>query len=454
MKSVITVGLGFGDEGKGTVVDALVRRYDAKLVIRYNGGAQCAHNVVTDDGRHHEFHQFGSGTLVPGCQTLLTKDVLVNPLVMFTEAKQLEHLGVPNALKRMFIDDRALVTTPFHRALNRLREYARGEGCHGSCGMGIGETMADAIRRPHGALRIGDLLDQKIMREKLNRTRNEMVALAKQLNLDGRYEDPLIERELSTFDVPLEEIVEKYNRFSSNVYILDRSQVNDLLDETAWAIFEGAQGVLLDENHGFHPHTTWSTTTSTNAHSFLQEFGQAADLTELGIIRTYSTRHGPGPFPAYNRDLTAKVTTSGEHNSTGAWQKDFRCGWLDLALMDYALRLNGTVDGLVVTHVDQLSLYRHWPVTVEYPDVDLSPHNDLMEQERNLTEPLTGNVKQDRTTVDANEVLDLIEATMHATILMTSVGATPSHKKFNEKPNILPQPHGHHRRDGNARTKA
>jgi adenylosuccinate synthase len=274
MKSVITVGLGFGDEGKGTVVDALVRRYDAKLVIRYNGGAQCAHNVVTDDGRHHEFHQFGSGTLVPGCQTLLTKDVLVNPLVMFTEAKQLEHLGVPNALKRMFIDDRALVTTPFHRALNRLREYARGEGCHGSCGMGIGETMADAIRRPHGALRIGDLLDQKIMREKLNRTRNEMVALAKQLNLDGRYEDPLVERELSTFDVPLEEIVEKYNRFSSNVYILDRSQVSDLLDETAWAIFEGAQGVLLDENHGFHPHTTWSTTTSTNAHTFLQEFGR------------------------------------------------------------------------------------------------------------------------------------------------------------------------------------
>jgi hypothetical protein len=122
--------------------------------------------------------------------------------------------------------------------------------------------------------------------------------------------------------------------------------------------------------------------------------------------------------------------------------------------MDYALRLNGTVDGLVVTHVDQLSLYQQWPVTVEYPDVDLSPHKDLMDQERNLTEPLTGNVKQDRTTVDANEVLDLIEATMHATILMTSAGATPSHKKFNEKPNILPQPHGHHRRDGNARTKA
>jgi adenylosuccinate synthase len=144
MKSIITVGLGFGDEGKGTVVDALVRRYNAKLVIRYNGGAQCAHNVITDDGRHHCFHQFGSGSLVPGCRTLLTKHVLVNPLVMFTEALQLEMIGVPNALKNMFIDERALVTTPYHRAMNRLREYSRNEQCHGSCGMGIGETMADS----------------------------------------------------------------------------------------------------------------------------------------------------------------------------------------------------------------------------------------------------------------------------------------------------------------------
>jgi adenylosuccinate synthase len=315
--------------------------------------------------------------------------------------------------------------------------------------------MADSLRRPDGALRAGDLLDPKVLAHKLNRTRNEMVAQSKQLPLDRLdYENALVERELSTFDVPLEELVAKYNRFSENVYILDRTQVFDLLDETAWAIFEGAQGVLLDENHGFHPYTTWSTTTSTNAHAFLQEFGQADDLTELGIVRTYSTRHGPGPFPTYNLDLTAKVTTSGEHNGTSAWQKDFRCGWLDLALMDYALRLNGTVDGLVVTHVDHLQMYRDWPVTVEYPDVDLSAHNDLMEQERHLTEPLTGNVKQDRVTVPAEEVLDLIEATMHATILMTSEGATPSHKKFNEKPNILPQPHSHSRRDDHARTKA
>jgi adenylosuccinate synthase len=454
VNSIITVGLGFGDEGKGTVVDALVRRYNAKLVIRYNGGAQCAHNVVTDDGRHHEFHQFGSGTLVPGCRTLLTKDVLVNPLVMFTEALQLEKLGVPNALKQMFIDERALVTTPFHRALNRLREYSRKEMCHGSCGMGIGETMADSIRRPHGALRIGDLLDQKVLREKLNKTRNEMVAQVKQLPLDGCYEEEQVVKELSTFDVPLEEIVNKYNRFAANVYILDQDQIVDLLNENTVAIFEGAQGVLLDENHGFHPYTTWSTTTSTNAHLFLNEFGfgQLSKL-EIGVIRTYATRHGAGPFPTYNRDLTQKVLSTGEHNETGPWQKDFRCGWLDLALLNYALQLNGTVDGLAVTHVDRLKLYPQWQVTVDYPEVALEPQKDLMDQERHLTVPLTGDVKQGRTAVNAGEILELITSKMHTKILMTSSGATASHKKFNEKLLVHHLPHDHAARAVRAGTR-
>jgi adenylosuccinate synthase len=209
--------------------------------------------------------------------------------------------------------------------------------------------------------------------------------------------------------------------------------------------------VLLDENHGFHPFTTWSTTTTTHAHTFLNEFGYAKELTELGIIRSYSTRHGPGPFPSYNLDLTAKVTSSGEHNCTERWQKDFRCGWLDLALLDYALRINGTVDGLVVTHVDRLKLYDKWPVTFDYPEVNLEPCNELMDQERNLTVPLTGNVRPERSNVPAEEILELIESTIHNSVLMTSHGPAPRDKKFNEKPGILPKPYSRNRRDGHTR---
>jgi adenylosuccinate synthase len=431
MKSIITVGLGFGDEGKGTVVDALVRQHKAKLVIRYNGGAQASHNVVTNDDRHHCFHQFGSGSLVPGCRTLLTRWMLVNPLVMMTEAVKLEHIGVPNALRQMFIDELALITTPYHRAMNRLREFARKDGRHGSCGMGIGETMADSIRRPHGAIRAGDLLSKTLLAEKLNRTRNEMVAQSKQLPLDAAdYAHPLVERELDTFDVPLEEIVQRYMDFAGNAYILDKIQIANLLEETAVAVFEGAQGVLLDEAHGFHPYTTWSTTTSTNAHLFLQEFGHAKAATEIGIIRSYFTRHGPGPFPTFNSKLTEDILASGEHNGQNEWQQDFRCGWLDLALLDYALRINGPVDGLAVTNYDHLRFFHKWPVTVGYPDVDLEPHKELMDQEQRLTIPLMDEVKQDRMTVDAEEVLGLIASTMHTKIMMTSEGPRPRDKKF------------------------
>lgn len=431
MRSIITVGLGFGDEGKGTIVDALVRKHKAKLVVRYNGGAQAAHNVVTDDGRHHCFHQFGSGSLVPGCRTLLQQHMLVNPLVMMTEALQLEQIGVPNALRSMFIDERALVTTPYHRAMNRLREYSRKKDGHGSCGMGIGETMADAIRRPDGALRVGDLLDHKVLGEKLNRCRNEMVAQSKQIPMEREdWENPMVERELSTFDVPIQELVNRYNVFTGKVYILDKSQIGDLLKENAVAIFEGAQGVLLDQDGGFHPYTTWSTTTSANAHYFLREFDHAKDITEIGIVRCYGSRHGQGPFPTYNRDLTAKIVGHGEHNGTNDWQHDFKCGWLDLALMDYALKLNGPVDGLAVTCTDHLDLYTQWPVTVEYPDVDLTQRLELMEQERDLTVPLTGNVKQDRMTVGAEEVLGLISSTMHTKIAIESNGPRPVDKMF------------------------
>lgn len=153
----IVVGLGYGDEGKGSIVDALTRRHNIGLIVRFNGGAQAAHNVWTDDGRHHTFSQFGSGMFVPGAKTLLSRFMLANPIAMINEEEHLRSVGVTDAWQRTFIDRRCLVTTPWHVALNRARERARGENCHGSCGMGIGETVADWLERPHSAFRVADL---------------------------------------------------------------------------------------------------------------------------------------------------------------------------------------------------------------------------------------------------------------------------------------------------------
>jgi adenylosuccinate synthase len=151
---VVVVDLGYGDAGKGTVVDWLCSRADAgpvHAVVRFNGGAQAAHNVVTSDGRHHTFAQFGSGSFIPGVRTHLSRFVLVDPLALAGEAAHLASLGVRDALDRVTVDRDALLATPYHRAANRARELARGDRRHGSCGMGIGETASYALDHPADA---------------------------------------------------------------------------------------------------------------------------------------------------------------------------------------------------------------------------------------------------------------------------------------------------------------
>src|SRR4051794_37158626 len=140
--AIILSGLGYGDEGKGTWTDFLARTMPVHTVVRFNGGAQAGHNVVTPDGRHHTFAQFGSGTFVRGVNSHLSRFMLLNPIRLLQEADELRVLGVPDALARLSVDRRALLTTPFQVAANRLKELARGDARHGSCGMGIGETMS------------------------------------------------------------------------------------------------------------------------------------------------------------------------------------------------------------------------------------------------------------------------------------------------------------------------
>src|SRR5579885_2254273 len=166
-QAILIADLGFGDAGKGTITDFLTRRLVAHTVVRYNGGPQAAHNVVTPDGRHHTFSQFGSGMFLPWTTTLLSRFMLINPLNMLKEERHLSMLGVTNAFERTLIDRRSLVITPFHKAINRLRELARADERHGSCGEGIGECMADALARGEAQIFAGDLQDRAIVASKL-----------------------------------------------------------------------------------------------------------------------------------------------------------------------------------------------------------------------------------------------------------------------------------------------
>jgi adenylosuccinate synthase len=166
-RAILVVDLAYGDCGKGTIVDFLARHTGTRMVVRFNGGPQAGHNVVTPDGRHHTFSQFGSGTFVPGARTLLSRFMLIEPYALLNETDHLRSLGVPDALDRLLIDGACPVITPCHQAANRLRELARGATAHGTCGLGVGEAVQDSLDHRELTLRASELADGGTVRRKL-----------------------------------------------------------------------------------------------------------------------------------------------------------------------------------------------------------------------------------------------------------------------------------------------
>jgi adenylosuccinate synthase len=359
-RAILVVDLAFGDCGKGTIVDFLARRHADEadggriLVVRFNGGPQAGHNVVAPDGRHHTFSQLGSGTFVPGAATLLSRHVLIEPYALLNEAAHLRQLGVTDALRRLHVDARCPVITPAHQAANRLRELLRGAArAHGTCGLGIVETMQDLCDRPDLVLRAADLADAAKVGRRLRSLAdlkwNEFGPLASSLRDDSRAAAAV--RTLREPDW-IDAAVENYRAVARTVRVVDGGAVADLLRAaaTTTTIFEGAQGVLVDENVGFHPHTTWSTTTFANADALLDEANFTGRRTRLGILRTYFTRHGAGPFVSED----PSVTLPEPHNDGGGWQGRFRAGPFDAVAARYALAAAGGVDAIALTHLDRI----------------------------------------------------------------------------------------------------
>lgn len=374
MTIYIVTGLGYGDEGKGTTVDFLARQ-GKSLVIRHNGGPQAGHNVVTPEGRHHEFSQFGSGHFA-GADTYLSKHMLVMPGDMRMEARDLEqdHLGDDNPYARMYVDQECRIITPYHVALNRLMAYAHGQ----SCGRGIGELMRQDIARPDLTITVGDIIHDTYFSGTLY---NKLEALRDHLwkeslritNFDCRSAEYKVLKFGAGYGCKLSAtLAGDYHDWANWVTVVDEREfmVNALrVADYEHIIFEGAQGVLLDEWYGFHPYTTWSTTTHTNALAVLKAGGWGGPVTRLGITRAYATRHGAGPFVSED----TSVQFDEPHNVTGDFQGEFRQGHLDMVALKYAIDVCGGIDGLVVTHLDRAD---EWKVCSGYNSHDF--HADAM----------------------------------------------------------------------------
>lgn len=341
-RAVITVGLGFGDEGKGAAVDDLCRRLAADLVVRYSGGSQAGHNVQLADGRRHTFSQFGAGTLA-GARTFLAAPMIVHPTALILEADHLSELGVTDPFRTLSVHRDCLISTWFHQSLNQLRELSRGDQRHGSCGHGIGETRHYWLRHGDNAIFARDLRDGVVLRAKLELLRQRFL-LDVQEFADRVPGAALKEYDLLgvTAGAVAEELLE----------IGDRLDVRETMPDYTTAIFEGAQGVLLDEWYGFHPHTTWSTVTPHHAVELAGASG-VEELCVLGLLRGYTTRHGAGPLPSHDEQLTERTRDVG--NPWNRWQGHLRAGWLDLVLLRYAARACGRLDNLGVSCLDQLS---------------------------------------------------------------------------------------------------
>lgn len=350
---VALVDLGFGDAGKGKFVDAWVRASGAHTVVRFNGGAQAGHNVVLPDGRHHTFSQWGAGSFVPGVATVLAEPVVVHPGALLQEARILIARGVPDAWQRLVIDARCRVTTPFLQAAGRLREWARGAAAHGSCGVGFGETVALSLEQPALGLRHADLGQPARL---LGRLREQQAWLRRQWP-----EPPCEAARPDWAALHDEELAERWVVQAHEAWRQAPSRSPDdiarRLGQRGTVVFEGAQGVLLDEDHGFHPHTTWSRVTPAAADAVLRPLGLGAPLRRYGIVRSYLTRHGAGPLPTFDAALDGLPEP---HNPDDGWQGRFRRGHPDGLLLRHAANACGPLDGLLVSHLDALPAGLRW----------------------------------------------------------------------------------------------
>lgn len=335
--NVIITGLYFGDETKGAWTAFFAEQSKTDAVVRFSGGCQAAHNFVSEKGQHHTFAQFTAGTF-SGIPTILSKHMMVEPYALAKEGQKLSNQIGANVFNLLTISENSLITTPVHSWINRKLEDQRGTNRHGSTGLGIGETTRFSLQFPDIAIRMKDLKNRAQLKEKFAtlvlyaEQRTGEVYGSNETNINQYIEDYLAMAEDGVFG--------KIKTDDDILQTLNKGRF----------VFEGSQGVLLDEDLGFHPHTTWSKTTSENARMLLADAGAQPGVV-VGLVRKYGTRHGAGPFPGEFTN-NPPVELPEPHNGTGEYQGNWRTGYLALPLVEYAVRANKGVDAIAVSHWD------------------------------------------------------------------------------------------------------
>ncbi|MEU6248072.1 adenylosuccinate synthase [Glycomyces sp. NPDC047010] len=347
MPAIAVVGTQWGDEGKGKVTDLLGAEMD--YVVRYQGGNNAGHTVVTPDGTKYAIHLVPVGILTPGVVPVIGNGVVVDPKFLISELDELTAGGVDVSNLKLSAD--AHLIMPHHRALDRVVERYLGGARIGTTGRGIGPAYADKVARQ--GIRVQDLLDPKILSIKL-----EQILREKNQILVKVYNRKAIDPQA---------VVEEYLGYAERLkpYIADtRLLLNQALEADKNVLLEGAQATMLDVDHGTYPFVTSSNPTTGGA---CVGTGIAPNkiTTAIGIIKAYTTRVGSGPFPTELFDEFGEflLKRGGEYGVTTGRRR--RCGWFDAVLGRYAVRVNGITD-LFVTKLDVLSELERVPICVAY----------------------------------------------------------------------------------------
>jgi adenylosuccinate synthase len=346
MKSVVVVGAQWGDEGKGKVVDYLASSFD--YTARCAGGHNAGHTVIYD-GRRFVLQLVPCGILRAGRRAVIGAGVVVDPAALVAELETLHRAGI-DASGRLFLSNRAHLIFPFHRQMEKAAEAARGAAKIGTTVKGIGPAYEDKARR--NGLRVADLMEAKRFREKLGRLIQEKDAMSR-----AAYGAPL----------EVEGLAEEYLGYAERLrpLVTDTSVlINEALDQGRSVLFECAQGTMLDIDHGTYPFVTSSNATAGGACTGI---GVAPTRISgvIGVTKAYTTRVGGGPFPTEMQDSEAQQVRQRGNEYGAVTGRPRRCGWLDLAILRYAIRING-ITSLVVTKLDVFDAQPEIRVCVGY----------------------------------------------------------------------------------------
>ena len=346
MANVIVIGAQWGDEGKGKITDLLSRSAD--VVVRPQGGVNAGHTIVVQ-GQTFKLHLIPSGILYPETECIIGSGTVIDPKVLLEELRQLHELNV--ATDHLFISQTAHITMPYHRLLDQASEERRGKKKIGTTGRGIGPTYADKSERT--GIRVVDLMNPDELQEKLEWTINyKNVILEKLYNLDPL--DPQV-------------VIEEYIDYAERLrpYVVDSSlKIYEAIQQKKNILFEGAQGTLLDLDHGTYPYVTSSNPIAGGA-CVGSGIGPTVIDRVIGVAKAYTTRVGEGPFPTeLHGEIGEQLGDRGAEFGTTTGRRR-RCGWFDAVIGRYAVRVNG-LDCLAITKLDVLDELTEIKVCVAY----------------------------------------------------------------------------------------